>query len=384
MLPGRQPACPRLPASPESAGRRSAKAMGELSCLEICAGLGGQALGLEQAGFTHKAVVELRRWPYETLRLNRGSAWHIVKGDVRDVDGGAYAGVALLAGGVPCPPFTVAGKQLGQDDDRDLFLDALRLVAETEAQAVLLENVKGLAARRFGAYRAQILARLRELGYQTWWDLVCAGDHGVPQLRPRFVLVAIREPWARCFRWPAPSSEPPPTVGQALHDLMGARGWPGADAWRDRANTIAPTLVGGSEKHGGADLGPTRAKQAWAELGVDGLGIADEPPGPDFPLDEMPRLTVRMAARIQGIPDGWAIAGRKTAAYRQIGNAFPPQVARALGLAIRNALQAADPAAGDGPPRGTARFRAGELNGTLEGRAGEPFAASTPGPGRAG
>ena len=358
--------------------------MGELSCLEICAGLGGQALGLEQAGFTHKAVIELRRWPYETLRLNRGSVWPIVKNDVRNVDGRAYAGVVLLAGGVPCPPFTEAGKQLGQDDDRDLFPDALRLVAETQAQAVLLENVKGLARRRFDAYRAQVKARLHELGYQTWWDLVCASDHGVPQLRPRLVLVAIRQPWARCFRWPAPSPAPPPTAGQALHDLMGARGWPGADAWRNQANTIGPTLVGGSEKHGGADLGPTRAKQAWADLGVDGLGVADEPPGPDFPLDKMPRLTVRMCARIQGIPDDWAIAGGKTAAYRQVGNALPPQMARALGLAIRDALLAADPAAGDGSPRGTGRLRAEELNGDREGSAGEPYAASRPGPGRAG
>jgi DNA (cytosine-5)-methyltransferase 1 len=119
---------------------------------------------------------------------------------------------------------------------------------------------------------------------------------------------------------------------------MGARGWPGAAAWAGRAAGIAPTIVGGSKKHGGPDLGPTRARAAWRELGVDGLGIADEAPGPDFPLTAMPKLTTRMVARLQGFPDTWQFSGRKTAAYRQVGNAFPPPVAAAVGRAIAAAL----------------------------------------------
>jgi DNA (cytosine-5)-methyltransferase 1 len=245
---------------------------------------------------------------------------------------------------VPCPPFSIAGKQLGQEDDRDLFPQALRLVAEISPRAVLLENVRGLATRRFDIYRAQVLDQLHGLGYQTWWDLVHASEHRVPQLRPRFVLVAIKEPWAAHFRWPSPSPVPPPTVGQALHDLMAERGWPGADAWRERARGIAPTIVGGSKKHGGPDLGPTRAREAWKLLGVNGLGVAYDPPGPDFPPHQLPKLTTRMVARIQGFPDSWEFSGRKTAAYRQVGNAFPPPVARALGEAIRRALEAASPA----------------------------------------
>jgi DNA (cytosine-5)-methyltransferase 1 len=202
---------------------------------------------------------------------------------------------------------------------------------------VLLENVPGLAANRFDRYRTQILQRLHSLGYQTWWDLVQASDHGVPQLRPRFVLVAIRPPWAARFRWPQPSALPV-TVGQALGDLMGARGWPGASAWSRRAGRIAPTIVGGSTKHGGPDLGPTRARQAWTHLGVDGRGIADHAPGPGHPDGQPPRLTIPMVARLQGFPDTWEFAGGKTAAYRQVGNAFPPPVARALGMAIAAAL----------------------------------------------
>jgi DNA (cytosine-5)-methyltransferase 1 len=258
------------------------------------------------------------------------------------VDGRAYTGIDLFAGGVPCPPFSIAGKQLGAGDERDLFPQALRLIEEAQPRAVLLENVRGLAASRFDEYRSQVLGRLHDLGFQTWWDLVHASEHGVPQLRPRFVLVAIQSPWAASFRWPAPSAEPPPTVGGLLADLMAAGGWPGAAAWAARASGIAPTIVGGSKKHGGPDLGPTRARAAWRLLGVDGLGVADGPPGPDVPASQPPKLTVRMVARLQGFPDWWDFAGRKTAAYRQVGNAFPPPVARALGAAIRHALTHAE------------------------------------------
>jgi DNA (cytosine-5)-methyltransferase 1 len=203
---------------------------------------------------------------------------------------------------------------------------------------VLLENVRGLAARRFDGYRSQVTARLGALGYQTWWRLVHASDHEVPQLRPRLVLVAIMQPWAAAFRWPARSAARPATVGESLADLMAAEGWPGAAAWASRAAGIAPTIVGGSRKHGGPDLGPTRARAAWLLLGVDGRGIADAAPGHSFPVGAAPRLTTRMVARLQGFPDRWEFAGRKTAAYRQVGNAFPPPVARAFGGSIAAAL----------------------------------------------
>ena len=285
--------------------------------------------------------MELDSYACETLRRNRGDIWKIIEGDVCAVDGRAFRGVDLLAGGVPCPPFSIAGKQLGSEDDRDLFPQALRLAEEIEPRAVLLENVRGLAGSRFDGYRQQIVQRLADLGFATWWRLVHASEHGVPQLRPRFVLVAIRQPWAAGFAWPEPSAQPSPTVGETLGDLMAAEGWPGAADWARRAAGIAPTIVGGSKKHGGPDLGPTRAREAWRKLGVDGLGVADAVPGPAVPASHLPKLTVRMVARLQGFPDDWAFSGRKTAAYRQVGNAFPPPVARALGTAIRVALTGA-------------------------------------------
>jgi DNA (cytosine-5)-methyltransferase 1 len=328
-----------------------------LDVVEICAGAGGQALGLERAGFEHALAVELDSSACGTLRANR-PAWKVAEGDVADRDlwrPEDYRGVALLAGGVPCPPFTVAGRQLGATDERDLFAWAVELCGIIQPRALLLENVRGLSTSRFSAYRQHVLDRLRDLGYVPGWRLLHASDFGVPQLRPRFVLAAVRPEDAPWFRWPAPSPRPPATVGETLGDLMAARGWPGAAAWARRADRIAPTIVGGSKKHGGADLGPTRAKRAWAELGVDGIGVADAAPGPDDPAALRPRLTCEMVARLQGWQDdwGWRFSGRKTARYRQIGNAFPPPVAEALGSAIRGALERAGaPEADGGAPDG--------------------------------
>jgi DNA (cytosine-5)-methyltransferase 1 len=309
--------------------------MADLKSLEVCAGAGGQALGLEEAGFSHESLVEIEPQACQTLRANRPH-WSVIEADLAAFDARAYRGIDLLAGGVPCPPFTVAGKQLGRADERDLFPVVLRLVDETRPRAVLIENVRGLLAPMFREYRDHIVATLKGLGYQAGWQLLNASDFGVPQLRPRAVLVGIKENLADDFKWPGLSFQLPPTVGDVLFDLMASRGWRGAKSWRERAKGIAPTIVGGSKKHGGPDLGPTRAKQAWAVLGVDGLGIADEPPARNFV--GMPKLTVRMVARLQGFPDVWRIEGRKTSAYRQIGNAFPPPVSKAVGEQIFRCL----------------------------------------------
>jgi len=307
-----------------------------LSVLEICAGAGGQSIGLERAGFDHALAVEIDPDACATLRQNRPQ-WAVRQADVRTVDGRAYRGIDLVAGGVPCPPFSIAGKQLGADDERDLFPEAIRLVREAAPRAVMLENVRGFAGPRFLAYRMALFDELDRLGYDVFWRVLNASDFHVPQLRPRFLLVALRRQQAGAFRWPEPIT-PRPTVGEAIGDLMGERGWAGARDWIRKANGVGPTIVGGSKKHGGPDLGPTRARQGWLKLCVDGRGIADAAPAADSPDTIVPRLTVRMVARLQGFPDSWTVSGGKTASYRQIGNAFPPAVATVVGQAIRDAI----------------------------------------------
>ena len=309
--------------------------MQPLTCVEICAGAGGQALGLAMAGFVHVALVEYEDEYCKILKQNRPE-WNVICTDVHDFVGYPYKGVDLLAGGVPCPPFSKAGKQLGKDDERDLFPEAIRLIKEIKPRAVMLENVRGFLDPGFTEYRDHIINSIKNIGYSVQIKLLNASDFGVPQLRPRVVIIGIRNDQYGVFSYPEGQVNYSQTVGNVLYDLMAENGWSGAKKWALKANRIAPTLVGGSKKHGGPDLGPTRAKKAWAEIGVDGLGIANEAPGPDFV--GMPRLTSRMLARIQGFPDTWTFGKKKTSACRMIGNAFPPPVAQAVGEKIKEWL----------------------------------------------
>jgi DNA (cytosine-5)-methyltransferase 1 len=308
-----------------------------LKSIEICAGAGGQALGLSLAGFSHVALVEYEKDYCAILEKNRPD-WNVICGDVKEFNGYPYRfQIDLLSGGVPCPPFSIAGKQLGSEDERDLFPEMLRLVEEICPRAVMIENVRGFLDPVFDEYRNNIMQRLNHLGYNAQIKLLQASDYGVPQLRPRIVIIGIRKDIEQTFSYPTPHPESTKTVGETLIDLMKENGWKGADSWALNANKIAPTIVGGSKKHGGPDLGPVRARKAWAELGVDGSGVANDAPDADF--SGMPRLTPRMIARIQGFPDYWDFGNRKTAACRMIGNAFPPPVAEAVGLQIRKVLE---------------------------------------------
>ncbi|MFG2557729.1 DNA cytosine methyltransferase [Streptomyces sp. NPDC048496] len=391
-----------------------------LTSIEICAGAGGQAIGLHAAGFKHLALVEIDEHAATTLTNNidalDGWSWErehcdVINDDVnefRPLPSEKYpeAGLEkpsrflggpllrskldLLAGGVPCPPFSHAGKQLGKDDERDLFPRMLELVDELHPKAVMIENVRGIKDAKFEEYRTYIEARLqggrarrpetgmeedfKGLGYKVCkWEVLEASDFGVPQLRPRAVLVAIRKDVLGDleFVWPTATAAPK-SVFEALNDSMEARYQPylkmGGDIaaearkclddWKDKASKaaadkrdggIAPTLVGGSKKHGGADLGPSRAKASWKQLGVSGLGVANDyensekkgSRGRDLFRPDGPMLTVEQAAIIQGFPQNWKFSGGKTAQYRQVGNAFPPPVAEAVGRAIAAVLHAA-------------------------------------------
>ena len=176
-------------------------------------------MGLAMAGFVHVALVEYEQEYCNVLKANRPE-WNVICADVHKFDGHPYEGVDLLAGGVPCPPFSVAGKQLGKDDERDLFPEAIRLIREIRPRAVMLENVRGFLDSGFEEYRDHIFTEIKKLGYVTHIKLLNASDYGVPQLRPRVVIVGIRKDQAGAFEYPQEHPRESPTVGETLCDLM--------------------------------------------------------------------------------------------------------------------------------------------------------------------
>jgi DNA (cytosine-5)-methyltransferase 1 len=267
--------------------------------------------------------------------LNRPH-WRVEEHDLfQPYDFAQFRGVDLLAGGLPCPPFSTAGKQLGEQDERNLFTRGVEIAAVIQPKAIMFENVRGMLDPKFRDYRDTIELKLRAQNYEVSWHKVQASDFGVPQLRPRMVMIALKRRFAGHLSF-TPKQSIAQTVGETLLQDMASNGWSGAAAWAAKANRIAPTIVGGSKKHGGPDLGPTRARAEWLELGVLGGTIAAD--APDVNFNGTPKLTVAMVAKLQGFPADWKISGLKTAAYRQVGNAFPPPVAKAVGRLIASAL----------------------------------------------
>ncbi|RSS84162.1 DNA cytosine methyltransferase [Streptomyces sp. WAC06614] len=318
-----------------------------LRCLSVCAGAGGLALGLEQAGFDPVLLLDNRAVACETLRLNR-PAWNVLELDLLrfdPVDHQVTYDVDLLAAGLPRVKASAAVARENSTEEIRVLEATIMLMHGVQPRALLIENVPDLVSKpAYEQIRASVATELAHLGYQHRWFVLNAKDHGVPQDRKQGILVAFKEASLGGFVPPAPGTEPPITVGQALGASMAARGWPHAAAWAAQADQVAPTLVGGSWNRGGADLGPTGSKASWARMRVNGGTVADEPPGPEFPWDlslgvkGMVALTVEQAARLQGFPEDWVFAGRKTARYRQVGHASPPPVGRALGQAVRAAL----------------------------------------------
>ena len=156
-----------------------------LSAVELCAGAGGQALGLHRAGFKHRALVEIDEHACATLKRNFPGT-RIIRADLlKPFDASRFKGVDLLAAGVPCPPFSVAGKQLGAADERNLFPAVLNIIRDARPKAVMIENVEGLLKPRFNEYRSFIIEQFEALGYAVSIRLLDAADFGVPQRRRR-------------------------------------------------------------------------------------------------------------------------------------------------------------------------------------------------------
>ncbi|WP_055716527.1 DNA cytosine methyltransferase [Streptomyces torulosus] len=322
--------------------------MGRLTSIDVCSGAGGLALGLERAGFDPVLLLDHKPIACETLRRNRPS-WNTFQMDLLDFDPKkhqeAYR-VDLLSAGLPRVKSAATTKRVETGLELRLLKATVHLARTIQPLVLLIENVPELvAAPELEEAREYIQSELGHLGYGFQWFVINAADFGVPQDRKQGVLVALKDRFCDRFLVPAPTVTRHVTVGEALLPSMSARGWSDAEEWAGQADRVAPTLVGGSDNRGGADLGLTGTKRAWAQIGINGAALSDEVPGPDGTQESdtsgspLKKLTVEQSAVLQSFPDDWIFAGKKTARYRQIGHASPPPVGEALGRAIAEALR---------------------------------------------
>ena len=308
-----------------------------LASVKLCAGAGGQALCLENTGLEHTALVKIDKHRCKPLRHNRPN-WNVLGEDMRLSKRRAanYRSLDLIAGGLPCPPFSAEGKQLGESDERSHFNDAIDFIDDARPRAVKIENVRCFLSDVPRNYRESLKFHLNRLGYKTDWRLLNASDYGVSQLRPRIEINVIQKEHVAFFDWPEPNPHNPPPLSMTLSDLCAADGWKGAKDWAVQADEIPPPIVGESKKHSGPDFGPTRAPAAWATLGVEARTIAPE--ARRYVHEGMPHLTVSMVARIQGFPVDWHFTGAKTNAYMQVGDAFRPPIFQVVFSELAKAL----------------------------------------------
>lgn len=311
-----------------------------LTSVEICAGAGGQALGLHEAGFRAHAIFEREEDAAATLRQHfHGEVERVFAEDITRVDFSHYRGrVDLVAGGVPCQPFSTAGQQKGEKDERDLFRRAVEIVDEIQPRAFFFENVQGFGRSSYLAYRTELAAAFEAIGYQCRLFPILGSDYGLAQWRPRVAFVGFRDPDAMT-RFQPPQAFPgwKSSLSDAIGDLVSANGWKRFEEWKAVADVPCPTIVGGSRKSDKFSFACGYTRKAWELLGIDSTGMDDEAPGPDHPGPFS--LTLAMGARIQGFPDGWRFQGSPRQIKSQIGNAFPPAMAKAVGLAIYAALE---------------------------------------------
>lgn len=307
--------------------------MPKISVLDLQAGAGGQLLGLERAGFQPIGAVERDLDSRATIEKNRSwltvesvAAWELIVG--------SKSPEVIVANLLKNESSTLTVEAKG---DSDPFISAINAAVRFDPRAFLLQGVPSYMSHAQRRRRMEISDLAAGFGFQAFWRTVDSSHFGVPHARRRAVLVAIRPEAFKRFDWPAPTYGEL-SVGDLLLPYMSERGWPGAAKWAELARGTAPTLIGGSKRHGGADLGPTRTKQSWLALGIDPRGLADQAPGREFMAGSLPRLTNRMAAALQGFPEDWAFSGSKTSVYRQVAAAVSPLTAESLGRALFQAL----------------------------------------------
>lgn len=334
----------------------SSKPIKEFSCLELFAGAGGLAIGLEKAGFKAKMLNEIDAHACNTLKFNRPD-WNVVEGDVSEINFKPYKGkIDLLSGGFPCQAFSYAGKKMGFEDTRGtLFFEFGRALKECKPKIFIAENVKGLLSHDGGRTLETIKCVLSDLGY-TLLDprILKAIFYQVPQKRERLIIIGIRNDLFKCssFSWPSPyhqimtlrdglkkgklyDSDVPLSKGQKypkrkaeiLHHI------PQGGYWRNLPDSLQREYMQKSYFLGGGKTGMAR-RLSWDEPSLTlTCSPAQKQTERCHPEEDRP-LTVREYARIQTFPDSWEFAGSVGNKYKQIGNAVPVNLAYAIGRSL--------------------------------------------------
>ena len=322
--------------------------------IELFAGAGGLALGLEKAGFNHVALVENDKDCCETLRSNRKN-WNVIEGDIHDVSFKEYTDVELVTGGFPCQAFSYAGKKLGLEDTRGtLFYEFARCVSETRPKIFMAENVRGLKSHDKGRTLDTIIAVFRHLGYNVKYQVLNAAYYGVGQKRERIVIVGIREDYVYNFVFPVPDETMtvlrdvlkncPPSLGAVYSDKK-KRVFelvPPGGSWVNLPEDVAKEYMGKSYYSGGGKRGMAR-RISWDEPCLTLTCSPSQKQTDRCHPDEVRPFTIRESARIQSFPDEWLFCGGISSQYKQIGNAVPVEMARRIGVALMEALTSLEP-----------------------------------------
>lgn len=315
--------------------------------IELFAGAGGLALGLERAGFTNSLLVEIDKDCVATLRANRPD-WNVVQADIHDVDFTKLK-ADVVTGGFPCQAFSHAGKKLGFEDTRGtLFFEFARCVKEVMPKMFVGENVEGLLRHDNGHTLKIMLDILARFGYKIQYNVLNAVDYGVPQKRKRLFIVGTRNDID--FYFPEPHGKIV-TLKEALKGVPQSPGQtysrrraeilklvPPGGSWADLPVKLQKEYLGGSFYSGGGKRGMAR-RIAWDEPCLTLTTSPSQKQTDRCHPEETRPFTIREYARIQTFPDNWEFIGGVSSQYKQIGNAVPVKLAEEMGKSIVAALE---------------------------------------------
>lgn len=323
---------------------------GKITGIELFAGAGGLALGLEQAGIIEIAHVEMDKACCETLKKNRPN-WNVICDDIHNVDFLKYKNkVDVVSGGFPCQAFSYSGKKLGFQDTRGtLFHEFARCIHEVNPKMFFAENVKGLISHDKGKTFETIINVFESLGYKVTYKVLNACYYGVGQKRERVVIIGIRNDLNIDFSFPEPDKTQT-TLKEALKDCPKSKGVeysekkkkvfalvPPGGCWVDLPEDIAKEYMGKSYYSGGGRRGMAR-RISWDEPCLTLTCSPSQKQTDRCHPDEVRPFTVREYARIQSFPDNWEFCGGIGSQYKQIGNAVPVEMARRVGVEIVNSF----------------------------------------------